>query len=138
MTDLPITVTWSDGDRFDIRIRDHTLIVDQPAHDGGTDSGPTPTEMFVASLAACTAFYAGRFLRRHNLTVDGLRIESGWTMSDDRPHRVETIAIDVITSTPLDGKQIDKLRAVVERCTVQNTLNTPPRVSIKLGGTTSS
>jgi organic hydroperoxide reductase OsmC/OhrA len=35
----------------------------------------TPTELFAASLAACVAFYAGRFLRRHGLTADWLRVD---------------------------------------------------------------
>ena len=37
-----ITVRHLDGDRFAIAIRDHTLTVDQPVADGGTDTAPTP------------------------------------------------------------------------------------------------
>ena len=137
MTETSIGVDWSEGDRFDIRIRSHTLVVDQPAEDGGTDLGPTPTELFVASLAGCVAFYAARYLRRHHIPPERLRVECGWAMSTDSPHRVKEINVDVLTSTPLDNTQIERLRAVVERCTVQNTLNAPPRVHIELGGITS-
>jgi uncharacterized OsmC-like protein len=46
--------TWHlDGDRFAISIRDHMITVDQPVADGGQDTAPTPTELFVASLASC-------------------------------------------------------------------------------------
>lgn len=137
MTEKTIGVDWSEGDRFDIRIRNHALIVDQPFEDGGTDSGPTPTELFVASLAGCVAYYAARFLRRHHVPTEGLRVACGWSMSSDSPHRVEAIDLNVLTSSQLDDKQIERLRAVVERCTVQNTLNVPPKVRIELGGITS-
>ena len=53
-----VTVTHDVGDRFDIAIRGHVVHVDQPESDGGSDTGPTPTELFVASLASCVAFYA--------------------------------------------------------------------------------
>ena len=62
-----IKVRHEEGDRFRVSIRGHELFVDQPVDDGGQDSAPTPTELFVAGLASCVAFYAGRFLRRHDL-----------------------------------------------------------------------
>jgi len=59
-----------------VRIRGHGLTVDQPWEVGGHDTGPSPTELFVASLAACLAYYGGRFLARHGLDPSGLRVES--------------------------------------------------------------
>lgn len=50
------------GDRFRIRVRGHDIDVDQPVGDGDGDTAPTPTELFVAGLASCVAFYARRCL----------------------------------------------------------------------------
>jgi hypothetical protein len=44
-------VTPAGGDRFAIALRGHEIMVDQPADVGGTDIGPTPTELFVAGLS---------------------------------------------------------------------------------------
>jgi hypothetical protein len=52
------TTTRLEGDRFAIDARGHTITVDQPADVGGADTAPTPTELFVASLAGCVGFYA--------------------------------------------------------------------------------
>ena len=38
-------------DKFDINIRGHVVRVDQPVKDGGEDTAPTPTELFIATLA---------------------------------------------------------------------------------------
>jgi putative redox protein len=41
------------------------VLTDQPVAGGGQDTAVTPTELLIASLASCVAFYAGRFLLRH-------------------------------------------------------------------------
>ena len=83
-----MTVRHVEGDRFTLGIRDHDVVVDQPVNDGGTDAGPTPTELFVGGLASCVAFYAGRFLARHGIEREGLSVACDWAMADERPNRV--------------------------------------------------
>src|SRR6266536_1512116 len=68
---IRLAVTHLHTDAYEIDIRGHRLTVDQPVEAGGENLGPTPTELFAASLAACVGFYAGRFLRRHGLAVEG-------------------------------------------------------------------
>jgi len=125
-----IEVRQHDGDRFVVAIRDHELTVDQPVRDGGTDEGPTPTELFVAGLASCVGFYAGRFLRRHGIEGDGLAVGCSWEMAEDRPARVGSIDLIVRLPDGFPEEQRDRLMAVVEHCTVHNSLVRPPEVTI--------
>src|SRR6266508_5013874 len=60
---IGLAATHLHGDAYEIQIRGHRLTVDQPVEAGGANLGPTPTELFAASLAACVGVYAGRFLR---------------------------------------------------------------------------
>jgi len=83
------------GEAYEIRVGDHRIRVDQPAHAGGEDTAPTPTELFVGSLAACVAFYAGRYLTRHGYDRDGLAVHADFTMATDRPPRVAAIHMTV-------------------------------------------
>jgi putative redox protein len=76
-----MTVRYLNGDRFAIGVRDHMLTVDQPRADGGEDTEPTPTELLVASLASCVAFYARRYLARHHLPTAGLAVTADYTPS---------------------------------------------------------
>jgi len=76
------------GDRLGISVRGHELLADQPVGDGGEDSAPTPTELFLASLAGCVAFYAERFLRRHGLSTEGLVVACDYAWARD-PARSE-------------------------------------------------
>jgi putative redox protein len=123
-------VRHEDGDRFRISIRGHDVVVDQPVHDGGGDAGPTPTELFVAALASCVAYYAERFLVRHDVDPAGLAVLCDWEMAGDRPARVGSIAVRVTPPHDLPARLLDRLQAVVEGCTVHNSLVRPPSVSI--------
>src|SRR5512132_1678097 len=127
-----LNVTHQNNDRFQLRVRGHRLLCDQPLADGGTDQGPTPTELFVASLAACVGFYARRFLARHHLDAAGLRVEADFTMSADRPARVHTITLRLLVPRPLEPNRRRALLAVVDHCTVHNSLRTPPEVRVTL------
>jgi putative redox protein len=127
-----LNVTHQAADRFQLQVRGHRVLCDQPLADGGTDQGPTPTELFVGSLAACVAFYARRFLARHDLDAAGLRVEAAFTMSADRPARVATITLRLLLPQPLAPNRRKALLAVVDHCTVHNSLRTPPEVRVTL------
>src|SRR5512132_236952 len=127
-----LSVAHQNNDRFELQVRGHRLTCDQPPADGGTDQGPTPAALFVASLAACVGFYARRFLARHHLEAAGLRVEATFTMSPDRPARVATIALRLLLPQPLEEHRRQALLAVVDHCTVHNSLRTPPEVRVTL------
>jgi putative redox protein len=117
------------GDRHRIDIRGHAVVVDQPVADGGEDTGPTPTELLVASLASCVAHYARRALRRDG--ADGPRIRCRWAMSDARPWRVAAVEVDVLLPADTPPARVDAVRRAIGHCTVHNTLADPPPVTLR-------
>jgi putative redox protein len=125
------TVTQVAADRFKIDVRGHQLLVDQPRRDG-EEAGPSPTELFVASLAACTGHYAAGYLRRHQLPTDGLRVDCDWTMLAADHARVGRVALQVTPPAPVPGELQAGFREAVEHCTVHNTLRRPPQITISL------
>jgi putative redox protein len=120
------------GEAYEVTVRGHHVVVDQPADAGGQDSAPTPTELFVASLATCVAYYAGRYLTRHGYGRDGLAISAGYGMASDRPARVSAINLAVRVPADLPPERWAALRAVISHCTVHNSLASPPPVTIDL------
>jgi putative redox protein len=126
-----MTVRHQGGDRFEIDVRGHRVIVDQPIGAGGSDKGPTPTELFVAGLASCAAFYAERFLRRHSLPVQGLEVQCEFAM-DPRPTRVASVQLGVVVPAFLHDAHRRALLAVVDHCTVHNSIRQDPEVGIRV------
>jgi putative redox protein len=89
-------------------------------------------ELFVASLASCVAFYAGRYLTRHGYDRDGLTVSAGFAMASDGPARVTEMWLTVRVPDGLPAERRRALRAVVTRCTVHNTLVSEPSVTIDI------
>ena len=127
--DAAVRVLHEADDRFTVEVRGHSIPVDQPVSDGGTDSGPSPTELFVASLASCVAHYGRRFLRRHELP-DGVTVEAFWTMASS-PSRVGSIRLSV-RAEGLPQALEARFTKVIEHCTVHNSFMAPPEVKIEV------
>ena len=128
-----LTVTHDKGDRFSIAVRGHVLHVDQPVDGGGEDTAPTPTELFVASLASCVAFYARRYLKRHGLPEDGLSVSAEADMGS-KPSRVASMRVTVTLPAGVPEEKRQALLAVASHCTVHNTLTNAPEVVVELAG----
>ena len=126
-----ITAWHLDGDRFAVGARDHLFNVDQPIADGGEDTAPTPTELFVAGLVSCVAFYARRYLTRHGLPSEGLRVTGDYDLAP-RPARVTAVRIDITLPDGVPEDRRDALLAVASHCTVHNSLTSPPEVTVQL------
>ena len=115
--------------RFDIR--HHHLRADQPLP-GGTDEGPKPTELFVASLASCAAFYVGRFLSRRTEVDQRFAVECDYRMSEGPPHRVADVELRITLSEELPPDVAEAIVRSAEHCTVRNSILVPPDVRVSL------
>jgi uncharacterized OsmC-like protein len=137
-TTLPATgnaqlhVQFIEGEAYEIQVRGHRVRVDQPVNARGADGAPTPTELFVASLASCVAFYAGRYLTRHGYRRDGLGVSVDYQMAGDRPARVAAVQVHLRVPAELPAERRPALLAVAAHCTVHNSLTQPPAVTVEL------
>lgn len=125
-----IRVTHHGGDRLLIKTRGHELRSDQPVADGGDDTAPTPTELFLSGLAGCVAFYGARFLSRHGLATEGLVVTCNYAWAAN-PTRIGEIDLSV-EAPGLTADRREAFSRVIEHCTVHNTLQHPPQVRIRV------
>ena len=125
-----IEVLPDGGERYLIGIRGHQIAVDQPGDGGGADTAPSPTELFVAGLVSCVAYYAGRYLTRHRLSRDGMRVTGSWEFATDRPARVSVVKIEITPPVDLPADKVPALLAVAGHCTVHNSIVQEPEISI--------
>jgi putative redox protein len=123
---------YESDDKFSISIGGHQVAVDESVEDGGTDSAPTPVELFVASLAACMAITARRYLSRHGIPPKGLRVEADFAMSQDLPRRVGSIRVRIRPPAGFPRRRAKAMLAVVERCTVHNSISESPAIRVEL------
>ena len=53
----------------------HTLVSDEPAALGGTDTGPSPGRLLAASLAACTAVTMEMYAERKGWDIGAVEVD---------------------------------------------------------------
>ncbi|MCX2951439.1 OsmC family protein [Lentzea sp. NEAU-D7] len=123
-----VQVRHVQGDEYAVLLRAHEVHTDQP----GSDQGMSPVELFAASLATCVAHYAGSYLHRHSLPREGLTVVAEYGMAADRPPRIGRIRITVDPAQALEPRRRQALQAVVDHCTVHNTLRQPPEIEIRV------
>lgn len=128
---MEVKITHLDHVRFAVHARSHSIICDQPAENGGEDSGMTPPELMLASLGSCAAFYAVQYLKTRNLGDEGVEV-SVTAEKLKQPARLGNFRIHVSCPAPLTEEQTQGLMRSVHCCLIHNTLLSPPEVKIEL------
>jgi putative redox protein len=59
----------------EVRVRGHTVMIDEPPERGGGDVGPTPTETFLSSLIGVTNVILRRLAKRDGIAIHSLGVE---------------------------------------------------------------
>ncbi|MGA7341465.1 MAG: OsmC family protein [Terracidiphilus sp.] len=128
---MEVKVTHLDRVKFAIQARSHSIVCDQPAENGGEDTGMTPPELLLASLGSCAGFYAVQYLRTRSLDDRGVEVSvSAGKLK--QPARLGDFRIHVSCPLRLSEEQTEGLRRSVHACLVHNTLLSPPEIVIEL------
>jgi putative redox protein len=127
-----ITAELTDGYAVDLRTSTgHTWAADEPVAAGGTDTGPTPYELLLGALAACTTITVSMYAQRKGWSVDSIEVsyEHDRVHVDDcaeceSRHRgyIDRIVSEITIRGDLDDSQRKRLAEVAARCPVHKTL----------------
>jgi putative redox protein len=58
-----------------VRARAHSVVADEPAAQGGTDTGPTAMELLLGALASCTAVTLRMYAERKGWDLGEVRVD---------------------------------------------------------------
>jgi uncharacterized OsmC-like protein len=130
---MGVTVTFQRQTRFELSNGRHAVITDQPKEDGGEDAGMSPVELFVGSLAGCVGYFVARYCTRHEIPVEGFRIETAWSMVE-QPHRIGRIQLRLHLPSGVPSSEREKLLKVAHGCTVHQSIIHTPTIDIVLQG----
>lgn len=128
---MEVTVEHLGAVQFEIKARQHTIVCDQPAENGGFDEGMTPPELLLASLASCAGFYAAQYLRKFKLATEGTRVRVLADKAKD-PARLDSFRIEIETPLELTDLHRAGVERAVHHCLIHNTLLHPPQITIAI------
>jgi putative redox protein len=128
---MEIQVEHLGGVQFEIKARQHAIVSDQPAENGGFDEGMTPPELLLASLGSCAGFYAAQYLKKRQLAPEGTIVRVTAEKTKDPP-RLENFRIEVQVPAELSDEDKQGVERSVHHCLIHNTLLHPPQISLEV------
>jgi len=128
------------GHRADVQMPGgHTLIVDHPTEVGGSDCGPQPIDLMVASLAACKAITIRTQAQKHRWPLTGANVTarhqrvSARSLGEGKTGIIDLIDCEIeIQGDELTDQQRQRLYQLSASCWVQHALETQTRITSRL------
>jgi len=126
--------------RQDVQSGRHQLVVDEPVADGGTDAGPTPYDLLLAALGACTAMTVRMYARRKGWPLDDIEVRlrhekihaRDCAECETKEGRLDHVEREIALHGALDASQRARLLEIANRCPVHRTLISEIHVSTRL------
>jgi putative redox protein len=128
-----VTVSVGKGMRTTLAARHHAWIADEPTHDGGTDTGPTPMELLLSAVGACAAITAKMYAERKGWPLEGVDIDLSLERFKKADYAAYTGESDVVNEFcqsivfrgPLTDEQKRRLLEIAGKCPVHRVLTQP-------------
>jgi ribosomal protein S12 methylthiotransferase accessory factor len=120
-----IEIRFPGGVQVEAVFEGFSVLTDQPVSAGGAGKAPSPFDLFLASVAACSGFYALRFCQERGLSTEGLRVSMD-TERDEVHKRTARLSVAVTLPEGFPEKYRAALLRSVSQCTVKRHLEEPP------------
>ena len=114
----------------EISARTHHLTADEPVSAGGTDTGPSPYELLLAALGACTSMTVAMYARRKAWALESVTVRLRHSRvhaedcadCEDKDVLLDRIECELELIGPLDAERRAKLLEIANKCPVHRTL----------------
>ena len=116
---------------FETQLGNHTIQIDVPGVMGGSDRGPTPPELFVASLGSCVGAFVASYCSKAEINMEGMNVVVSFDKANN-PTRLTNLQVKV--NMPNDGcKNREKaIQMAASHCPVHETIKTFEGMQFKL------
>lgn len=128
--------TFYKGDMlFETEMGNHKIKIDVPPDMGGKDRGPTPPQLFIASLGSCVGAFVVNYCERCGIDTEDLNVEVSFDKAID-PTRLTNLKITVNIPNDDCCKKAKAIKRVAEFCPVHMTIKAMEDIELEIVGKT--
>lgn len=118
-------ITFDGGKVISAHVKGHEIKTDQPLNNGGSDTAPSPFELYLASIGTCAGIYVKSFCDNREIPTDNIKIIQTTEYSKETGLPVNII-IDIKLPADFPEKYKDSVIHVAELCKVKKSIAHPP------------
>ena len=135
-----VVVTGGEGFVQEIVARSHRLVADEPTEVGGTDQGPTPYDLLLGALGACTSMTLRLYANHKKLPLERVRVRLRHAKihavdcahCEEKTGKIDRIEREIEVLGPLTEEQRLRLLEIADKCPVHRTLESEIEVVNRL------
>ena len=126
----------------EIAVGAHHLAADEPISASGTDTGPNPYDLLLASLGSCTSMTVALYARRKGWPLEAVAVRlrhsrihaADCADCETREGMIDRIERDIELAGALTDEQRARLLEIADRCPVHRTLVSEIDIRTRLTG----
>ena len=118
-------ITFDGGKVVTAHSHGHAIRTDQPMDNGGTNTAPSPFELYLASLGTCAGIYVKSFCDNRQIPAENIKILQT-TEYDKETGLPTSIKIDIHLPPDFPEKYKASVLHVAGLCKVKKSISNPP------------
>lgn len=135
MSERPTVRAVTADARYTVTLSDehgHEWLGDEPIEAGGADRGPTPHNLLLSSLGACTAITVRMYADRKGWPLAGLTVDFKFNPDGPAPAGGTEIRRRITLRGELSAEQRERLLEIANKCPIHKVLTGGIRIASSL------
>ena len=111
-----------------LSMRGHLIVADEPIDHGGKDAGPTPTELVLSGLAACTASTLRMYADKKGWDVERIDLEISIRIEKTDTGQISHVESLIDITGNITAEEKARMIEIAQKCPVHKLLSNPIQI----------